>query len=291
MEITEVRKIDLHMHTKVSDGTDTPAEIIPNVISAGLELFSVTDHDAIRACGEVKTLLKDMDPKPFFISGIEFSCKDNLGKYHILGYGYDAEAEAMQTIVSEGHARRIEKAWMRLDYIKENFNIEFPEEDIEWLFSNSNPGKPHIAKLLIKHGYAESIKDAFDRYLNRIRIPSVYTLPEEAINAILLSGGIPVLAHPSYGSGDELIISQEMDERLQRLVCFGLQGVEAYYSGFTDKLQSEMLHFADEYDLYVTAGSDYHGSNKLVRLGDTNLRDVQEGSARIKRFLENVPLR
>ena len=79
-----------------------------------------------------------------------------------------------------------------------------------------------------------------------------------------------------------------MDERLKRLKDFGLKGIEAYYSGFTPKFTKELLEFADKYDFYVTAGSDYHGKNKLIALGETNLDAVSEASEKLHEFLEYV---
>ena len=284
-----IRKIDLHIHTKISDGTDSPKEIIEKVRSAGIDLFSVTDHDAIKACGLIRENLTENDP--LFISGIEFSCKDPYGKYHILGYGYDNKAGPIRSIVEKGHSMRIEKTKRRLEKIKSVFGYVFSDEDVRQLFENHNPGKPHIAKLMIKYGYADSMHDAFEKYLDRISVPTVYTLPEDAIAAILESGGIPILAHPPFGNGNDLILGDEMDQRLQRLISYGLQGVEAYYSGFTEKLQNEVLGFAEKYGLYVTAGSDYHGANKLVQLGDNNLEDIKQGSDGLLRFLEDVKIR
>ena len=115
-----------------------------------------------------------------------------------------------------------------------------------------------------------------------------YVRPEEAIAGILGGGGIPVLAHPSFGDGDQLIIGEEMEARLQRLIGFGLQGVEAFYSGFSPKLRNEMLRFASRFELYVTAGSDYHGKNKLVELGDTGLDESAPPVPGMKRFLAAV---
>ncbi len=284
-----LKKIDLHMHTVVSDGTDTPSEILSKVRSAGIDLFSVTDHDAIRACGMIREIITEDDP--LFISGIEFSCKDELGKYHILGYGYDAKEFAIRTIVMRGHAMRIEKTRKRLDKLNSAFGLSFSDEDIRHLFENDNPGKPHIANLMVKYGYADSIKEAFDKFLDRARIPGIFIRPEDAIRAILESGGIPVLAHPSYGSGDELILGDDMDQRLRRLIEFGLQGVEAFYSGFTKKIRDELLGFARKYDLYITAGSDYHGQNKNVILGDNDLDDIREGPDGLQRFLKDVTMR
>jgi predicted metal-dependent phosphoesterase TrpH len=154
------------------------------------------------------------------------------------------------------------------------------------LLTLDNPGKPHIGNLMVKYGYAETKEDAMNRYINLARIRSEYIRPEEAIQGILDSGGIPVLAHPSYGSGDQLILGEEMDRRLRRLMEFGLRGLEAYYSGFTGRIRRELLSFAEKYDLYVTAGSDYHGSNKLVELGDTGLDDSADWPEGLQKFLK-----
>ena len=284
--MTEIRKIDLHMHSTVSDGTDTPAEILEHVREAGMDLFSLTDHDAIKGCEEILTLLRDGDP--MFITGIEFSCRDEFGKYHMLGYAYDPTAPAIRTIVEQGHQNRIEKTKQRLEVLENKFGISFDEADIRGLFANNNPGKPHIANLLVRRGYSTSIPSAFSEFLNRLHVKSVYLRPEEAIEAILQSGGIPVLAHPTYGSGDELILGEEMEERIRRLTGFGLQGAEAYYSGFAPKITAEILGFAAKYGLYVTAGSDYHGTNKLVKIGQTHLESAQEAHEGLRRFLDAV---
>lgn len=285
----KIGRIDLHMHTSVSDGTDSPKEIIGKVRAAGIDLFSVTDHDAVKGCDTIRALLKADDP--LFISGIEFSCKDEYGKYHILGYGYDAEAEAIRSIVQYGHNIRIEKLGMRLEALRDKYGFTFSDSDIAKLYSLDNPGKPHLANLMVRYGYAKDKSEAFGEYLNRIKLPNANVRPEMAIEGILKSGGIPVLAHPSYGSGDELYTGDEMEERLKRLIGFGLRGVEAFYSGFSDKLTNEMLEFAEKYDLYVTAGSDYHGSNKLIEIGDVRLDDVSSAPEALHRFLADVPKR
>lgn len=282
-------KIDLHMHTTVSDGTDTPQEILELVRESGIRLFSVTDHDAVKAGMIIPELLKEGDPE--FITGAEFSCKDEEGKYHILGYTYDPRSEAIQKLVDMGHTFRMNKVRKRLDFLKVEFGFEFSVEDLDKLFSMDNPGKPHIGNLMVKYGYAKNKDVAITDFINKVRFHMEYVRPEEAIRGILDAGGIPVLAHPSYGSGDQLVIGDDMDHRLKKLTGMGLQGVEAYYSGFTAKLQNEMLGFADQYDLYVTAGSDYHGRNKLIELGDNNLPEAAEYPERLTRFLDEVKRR
>ena len=279
-------KIDLHMHTTVSDGTDTPEEILANVKEAGIELFSVTDHDAVKAGPMIRDLLKEGDP--LFLTGAEFSCKDEEGKYHILGYGFDPDSEAIRQLVDLGHGYRMDKVNARLDFLRDEFNFVFPQEELNELLSMDNPGKPHIGNLMVKMGYAPTKEIAIKEYINKVRFPNKYVRPEEAIEGILGGGGVPVLAHPSYGNGDDIIVGQEMDQRLRKLIDFGLEGVEVFYSGFTDKLRSEMLSFAEKYDQYITAGSDYHGSNKLVVLGDTGCDNAAEGPQGMRRFLDRV---
>ena len=279
-------KIDLHIHSTLSDGTDTPEELLALARDAGLSLFSLTDHDAIKGSLLIRRKRKEGDP--MFLTGVEFSCRDDLGKYHILGYGYDPEADSVKKTISRGHGLRMKKVRARIRHLKEEFGIEFPEEDLKTLFHLNNPGKPHIGNLMVKYGFAGTKEEAMDRYLNRIRIRSEYILPEEAISAILGAGGIPVLAHPSYGSGSEIITGEDMDARIRRLIGFGLQGLEAFYSGFTHKLIRENISYADRYGLFVTAGSDYHGKNKLIPLGDTNLCPPEEYPDGLKRFLEEA---
>ena len=279
-------KIDLHMHSSLSDGTDRPESLPSRVKAAGIRLFSVTDHDSIKSSTIISGILKEDDPH--FLSGVEFSCKDEKGKYHILGYGYDPESEGIRSVVELGHRYRMTKVQGRLDFLKTEFGFVFPKEEIEDLLALDNPGKPHIGNMMVKCGYARTKEEAIRDYINKVHFPAQYVRPEEAIRGILASGGIPVLAHPSFGDGDQLILGDDMDRRIRRLLDFGLQGLEAFYSGFSLKLQKEILAFADRYDLYVTAGSDYHGTNKLVMPGDTGLAEAEEIPEGLRRFLEDT---
>ena len=279
-------RIDLHMHSAVSDGTDLPQELLSRVKEAGISVFSLTDHDAIKGCEIIQAQREGSEDAPVFLTGVEFSCKDEQGKYHILGYGYDPAAEAIRAVVEKGHALRMGKCRERLAFIQREFGFSFPQEEIDALLALDNPGKPHIGNLMVKHGYAETRKQAIKEYIDKLRFGSEYVRPEEAITGILGAGGVPVLAHPCFGDGDQLIVGEEMEARLRRLIGMGVQGMEVFYSGFSPKLREEMLALAEKYRLYVTAGSDYHSGNKLVALGDTGMTadtPVPEG---MERFLE-----
>ena len=284
-------KIDLHMHSTVSDGTDAPEEILRKVKDAGIGLFSLTDHDAVKGCRVIRDLLSEGDPR--FIPGAEFSCRDGRGKVHILGYGFDPESEAVNRLAAAGHSYRMNKVRARLDFLRREFGFVFSEEDVDALLSLDNPGKPHIALLMVKYGYVKTKAEGIREYLDRLRIAGWYIGPEEAIREILASGGTPVLAHPVFGSGDQMIRGRELEERVRRLTGAGLRGLEGFYSGYTDGIRREVAALADRFGLYLTAGSDYHGFHKTVSLGDTGpgsdiFRDPDAMPAGLRRFLSDV---
>ena len=157
--------IDLHIHSSVSDGTDTPEEILAKVREAGVKVFSLTDHDAVKGCGVIRPLLEPGDP--FFLNGVEFSCKDEQGAYHILGYGYDPESTPIKDLIEKGHSFRMKKCTLRLEFLEETYGIIFPEEEIEELLHQENPGKPHIGNLMVRCGYAETKEQAITQFINR----------------------------------------------------------------------------------------------------------------------------
>jgi hypothetical protein len=282
--MSDIRIIDLHMHTKISDGTDTPAEILEKAKSIGLEMFSITDHDAIKSGRIMRELIKEGDP--IFVNGVEFSCSDEEGKYHILGYGYNPEADSIRHLIEKGHSYRMEKLDARLDYLKTEYGFDFPQEELDKLHTLENPGKPHIGNLMVQYGYADNKNNAIHNYINHLRIADKHLRPEEAIEGILGGGGIPVLAHPISGDGDQLILGLELELRVKRLINFGIKGLEVFYFGYTPKMRAELIKYADLYNMYVTAGSDYHGTNKMIDMGDTGLDEVDELPEGMKRFID-----
>lgn len=287
MKNTYPNLIDMHMHTVASDGTDTPEELIRAVKDAGIGLFSVTDHDALKSCVRIGELLGDNDP--VFVNGVEFSCRDEYGKYHILGYGYDLNAKPILDVVEYTHNLRMQKVQKRLAALADSFRISFPEEEVEKLLSLNNPGKPHIGNLMVKYGFAKNREEAIEQFLNKIKIKGTTAIPpEDAIEAITASGGIPVLAHPIYGDGSQLLDDTELTRRISVLMRYGLRGLECYYSGFTPKEQKIMLSYADRFDLLVSAGSDYHGKNKMIFLGDTNLENTNDADIHLHRLIDEL---
>ena len=176
--MNKIRKIDLHMHSTVSDGTDTPEELLQRVRDAGIKLFALTDHDDVKGYGMIRKVIADDDPQ--LLSGVEFSCRDGKGKYHILGYGFDPDSHSIRQVVNKGHEFRMKKVTMRLDFLRTKFGFSFPEEEIKVLLSLDNPGKPHIGNLMVRYGYAKTKEEAIERYINQVHFKSEYMRLEEA---------------------------------------------------------------------------------------------------------------
>ncbi len=287
MQTNGFHKADLHMHSTWSDGTDSPRELLDKVIAAGIDFFSITDHDEYRGGRELILQVKkrkQTEVMPYFISGAEFSCRDDLGKYHILGYAYDIKNEAVRKLMEAVHEVRIQKVTNRMRFLKERYGFHFSESEIASLMKHRNPGKPHIAKLMVRHRYAGTISEAILGFIDHYHGPERRIHPEEAIEAVIQGGGIPVLAHGPFGDGEQNLDKKEMTARVERLMNAGLMGLECYYSGFAEAHQDMMLELANRYHLLVTAGSDYHGENKLVRLGNTGRSDPAEINEQIRDF-------
>ncbi len=283
------KKIDFHMHTTTSDGTDTPELLLEKIRQNGIDMFAVTDHDAISACESIRHLLRETgeDKNIRFVNGVEFSCEDAYGKYHILGYGYDIFHPEIRKLVTDSHGLRMTKLSRRIEFLEDEFGFTFPQEEVNALFSLRNPGKLHIANMIVRQGYAENKDIAIKKYLNHVTYQGrVHIFPEDAIEVIVKAGGIPMLAHPCLGDGSQKLDDREMRRRLTALKACGLLGLEAYYSVFSKETTDRMLSFADEFDLLVSAGSDYHGTNKQVALGQTGLKCAAEGGPRLKAFIE-----
>lgn len=273
---------DLHIHSCFSDGTDEPEELIGKAAAAGLDLFALTDHDCFEGCQRVRAALRPGDPE--FIGGIELSCEDANGKYHMLGYCYDLDKPSLRDAVALTHSARLEKAENRMRYL-ESLGYTFSEGEVQELLAQKNPGKPHFAQLLMQHGYAAEKAEAF-RIISGYRGREFRLTPEMAIDAILQSDGIPVLAHGILGSGSQSLTREEISARVSRLKKAGLMGLECYYSRYTPEQQEIMLELAEREHLMVTAGSDYHGKNKPVALGQTNQPDPKK----MQRFYKAVEL-
>ena len=258
---------DLHLHTNASDGSDTPKELIAKAKARGIEVVAISDHDTLAGSLEAINLPYDGVK---VVTGIEFSCH-HYGECdfdcHVLGYGFDPNHEAILGAIRHGREMRLFKLEARLKYLKEHFDISFSDSDIEWLHSLNSVARPHLGQLLIRYGYVADMSEAFDKYLKVGGFPDDRIDAGEAIEAIKRSGGVAVYAHPIGGEREKRLTKEEVAKRIDALINIGLDGLECYYSRYSEDDEAMLVGIAKEKGLLVSGGSDYHGENKTVKLG------------------------
>jgi len=268
-------RADLHIHSTASDGTRSPRELVSMASDESLSMISLTDHDTLDGIPEAVEASAEMGIN--FIPGIELSVDlEHAGlTAHLLGYfpGTDVEylveeSNALGTAIAFVQGGRSRRNPAILERLEEN-GIYIGMKSVERIAGGDVVGRPHIAEAMLNAGYVGSIKEAFNRflakgkpaYVERDRL-SVY----RAIDVIQESGGIPVIAHPGYIEMN----SSEIEELFRRMKESGLAGVEAYYPTHTEAMTLALLSLADELQLAVTGGTDYHGRNQeAAPLGGT----------------------
>lgn len=257
---------DMHIHSSASDGTDTPHELIEKVKQAGIKVFALTDHDTIDGVKEIACeIMQDLEFHP----GIEFSCRNDDFKCHILGYDFDYSVPAFEKALLHASELRNRKLDNRISFLINECGIEFTSEEIVRLHKLSAAGKPHLAGLLMNKGVSGTKEEIIKKYLfisSDIRLPA-----SEAISAILAAGGTPILAHPLGGEGEKHISEDEFRYELDRLAILGIKGFECYYSRYSKAEIKMLIGIAKEKGMLISGGSDYHGSNKSIELGQLNI--------------------
>ena len=267
-------KVDLHMHTVVSDGTDTIPELLKKIQTLGITTFAVTDHDAIDGALEMERIVP---AEIKFIKGVELSCKTDVTKCHILGYNYDPNHAAFRKFVEEANDVRMNKTERRWKYLTEELGFAFSEEEKVELFKKKSPGKPAFADLIQKHlppvQPGEAPIDIYKTYLKSLPGGRVDAIG--AIKAIKAAGGVAVWAHPFGGVREKRLTEEQFRSQLELLRKAGIDGLECYYSEYTMEEVEALCCAACEKGLRISGGSDYHGTGKPhLHLGMLNKEDA-----------------
>ena len=261
-------KTDLHLHSSYSDGSDSIRELSEKIKLAGITTFALTDHDTVAGCEEMAKLMPDG-----FIPAVELTCKAEDIKCHILGYNIDYYNPELLALIEKGKKLRKAKLETRIEYLKQVWNIELTKEELNWLYSRKSVVKTHIANILVNRGLSDNNQDAMKKYLDGCKAGDTRFTGEEAISAIKSARGIPVWAHPLGGEGEKHLTQEEFLPKLEAMKSFGIEGLECYYSRYNKKEIEFLVSCAEKYNLAITGGSDYHGSNKSVPIGKLNVEN------------------
>lgn len=247
--------IDLHTHSWFSDGTKSPTELVALASKTGVSALAITDHDTMDGVAEAMAVADKYGVE--VIPGLEVSVIHEKKPLHILGYYLDTANKTLASalgILQKAREERNTKIILKL----QSLGIAATVEELKEISGQGQTGRPHVAKLLMNHGMVRSMPQAFDEYLKKDAKAYVARFAysaEEAIAFITGAGGMAVLAHPVQV--DKTLTS--LSTLLPVLKSYGLEGIETYYPTQKKKMRKRIRKFAEENDLILTGGSDYHG--------------------------------
>src|SRR5215210_885172 len=254
-------RIDLHTHSSVSDGTDTPEELVRKAAAAGLDVVALTDHDTFDGLNAAVAEGQRIGVQ--VLRGIELSCSRRGDSVHLLAYGVDpfnADLVAEMALVRGSRKGRLAGVLRKLAVL----GVPVSEAEVMAQVGDSpSVGRPHIADALIKAGHVHDRQEAFDRFLADGGPAHVhrYTIEvDRAIDLMHEAGGLAVIAHP-WGRGRERLLPPSVLEALAR--DHGLDGIEVDHQNHDPDSRRRLRALADRLGLLATGSSDYHGTGKL----------------------------
>ncbi len=263
-------KCDLHTHSIFSDGTCSPEEIIRLAEEAGLDAVALTDHNTFdglprfMAAGE-KSMVRT-------VPGIEISTNwihpetDEVHEIHVVGLEIPVEGSEELVGVLDAYRRRKAESNENLARRLAMAGIEIDLEEIKKSTPAENINRAFFAEEIVKQGFAKTMQEAFRIYLEPggdFYEPPTRMSVQEAVDAIIASGGHPIFAHPMLTFKDDADVRLVLDE------VSGFEGIEVFYPAHTVDASHAVKLIAEDYGLRKSGGSDFHGERKKhIRLGD-----------------------
>lgn len=253
--------VDLHCHSLRSDGTWTPQQLAKSAVERSLALFSLTDHDSIAGFEELETTLNAQTGAPEAMCSLELSCREYDRSVHLLLYNvpkvHQASLSSELAQIRKARVQRVYQVCERLEAL----GVSIDPEDILSRTAHGTPGRPHIAQALVRAKVCPNIEQAFARYL-RDQGPA-----DVPIKRVSLADGLALgrahgakmsLAHPHVYQSPALVA-----EMLATYGEQGLGGLECFTAMYGQNQRKRWAQLADEHGCVATAGSDFHGDNKV----------------------------
>jgi predicted metal-dependent phosphoesterase TrpH len=244
---------DLHLHTQFSDGTFTPEELAGHGARLGFAALALTDHDSVEGCARMAAACAAAGIE--FIPGAELTAEHNNTELHVLGYFLDTHNQKLLAEIAKFQAVRQNRIREMVARINE-LGVPLEAGSVFALANCKSPGRPHVARALVKAGLVSSLDEAFERFLKKGRpawVPKAKVSALEGVDLIHQAGGLAVMAHPGLNRTDEVIPA---------LVDAGLDGIECFHTKHSTATSKRYLEIAEKYHLLVTGGSDCHGFSK-----------------------------
>lgn len=253
-------RIDLHTHSRVSDGTQTPTELVHAAVAAGLDVLAITDHDTAQSWPEAARAAQDVGLT--LVRGMEISTLHDGYAVHLLAYLPDPThppLRAMLERILEGRSARVPAMLVKLQAL----GIDIDLDDVRRVSpATTATGRPHVADALVDLGAVEDRTQAFRHYLNAGRPAHVerYAAPlTEALRVVGEAGGVSVVAHPWGRHGHD----RPDAATLADLAALGLAGIEVDHQDHDDVARRRLREIATDLGLVITGSSDHHGTGKI----------------------------
>ncbi len=257
--------IDLHTHSSFSDGSDTPDELLERAARMRLTSIALTDHDTLEGIPEARTAADRRGIE--LIPGTELSLDYAKGGMHLVVLWLEPGPGPLQDRLAELRDGRDDRNARIVERLGE-LGLPIQLDEVLTEAGHGSVGRPHIAAVMMRHGYVDSMEQAFDEYLGnhaQAYVGRERLDPAEAIRLARASGAVPILAHPHTLGIDNRF---EMSDVLVELRAHGLVGIECHYGSYPADGRSGMVALADRFGLIPSGGSDYHGTYKSdVELG------------------------
>lgn len=268
-------RIDLHVHSSASDGTDSPSELVAVACRAGLDVVALTDHDTVAGHAEAFAAVA-VSPRPLaVVPGIELSCLvDAEGSdggaggisLHLLGYLFDPAEPELAAEIDRLRTDRVRRARVMVDKLVE-LGAPVSWEQVVRIAGDGAVGRPHMARALVQAGVVDDVPDAFTPEWigngGRAYVEKYSLAPERAIALVKAAGGVTVFAHPAASSRGDIVSEQH----IERFAAAGLDGIEVDHPDHDEPARARLRSLAKSLRLLVTGSSDYHGFVKAIGIG------------------------
>lgn len=256
--------IDLHAHTSVSDGTETPTQLVRAAVEAGIGTIALTDHDSTAGWEEARGAAAGAGI--VVIPGMELSTNWGPASVHMLAYLFDPSDGDIVTETARIRDGRLHRAELIVNRIAEDYALTW-DDVLAQSIDGGTIGRPHIADALVARGHVVNRSAAFESilhwrsgYYEKYYAPS----PLRGVEMIVNAGGVAVLAHPATHGRDRMID----EDNMRILADAGLFGLEVHHRDNTDDGKQRLIELATQFGLEITGSSDYHGEGKPNRLGE-----------------------
>jgi predicted metal-dependent phosphoesterase TrpH len=256
--------IDLHTHSSVSDGTESPAELVAAAVAADLDVVALTDHDS--TAGWSSAFVAAEGTGLTVVPGLELSTQLDYASVHVLGYLVDPENAALRAATASIREERLHRAEAMVQRISADYALDW-EDVVAQTSPGTTVGRPHIADALVARGHVPDRTAAFESILHwrgGYYRPHEAPLPVEGVRLIAEAGGAAVIAHPGTRGPERVLAGRRMRELLDA----GLFGVEVDHRDHSPATRKRWAAIAAKYGLVTTGSSDYHGLGKPNRLGE-----------------------